>query len=228
MSKQEKQAAEHDDQNTPSEMMTPEQYVESLYAQDPDLERVARSIQSLGMHDISVAPAYGRLLTLLVSMCGAKQALEIGALAGYSGICIARGLAPGGRLVSLEREPKLAELAGNNLAEAGLGDKVEYRVGEALDGLEQLRQEGASFDFFFIDADKANYIHYLEWAIQLGSPGAIIVGDNALMRGRTVDPRVTAGSVRKMREFNQAIATDPRLESTILPGYDGLCIARIK
>jgi caffeoyl-CoA O-methyltransferase len=224
MSMEEKQG----DGNKPSEIMTAEQYVESLYAADPDLDRVVQAIQSHGMPEISVAPAYGRLLTLLVKLSGAKHALEIGALGGYSGICIARGLAPGGRLISLERDPGFAELAKRNLTEAGLGEQVEYRIGEALDGLEQLQKEGATFDFFFIDADKANYIHYLEWGIKLGHSGAVIVGDNALMRGRTVDPKVSAGSVRKMREFNQAIATDPRLESTILPGYDGLCIARIR
>jgi caffeoyl-CoA O-methyltransferase len=210
------------------EHVTAEQYVESLYPADADLERVIRSIHESGMPEISVAPAYGRLLTLLVRLSGAANALEIGALGGYSGICIARGLPSGGRLVSLELDPRFAELARNNLMSAGLGERVEYRIGEALNELEQLEKEGARFDFFFIDADKANYIHYLEWAIRIGNPGALIIGDNALMRGRTVDPTVTANGVRKMREFNEAIATDIRLESTILPGYDGLCIARLK
>jgi caffeoyl-CoA O-methyltransferase len=210
------------------EHVTAEQYVESLYPADAELERVIQSIRESGMPEISVAPAYGRLLTLLVKLSGATNALEIGALGGYSGICIARGLPSGGRLVSLELDPRFAELASNNLVSAGLGERVEYRIGEALNGLEQLEKEGARFDFFFIDADKANYIHYLEWAIRLGNPGALIIGDNALMRGRTVDPTVTANGVRKMREFNEAIAADSRLESTILPGYDGLCIARVK
>lgn len=207
-----------------------EKYTEALYERERDeaLERVRASIQALDMRDISVKPGYGRLLTLLAATSGATNALEIGALGGYSGICIARGLAPGGRLTSLELKAEFASLARRNLTEAGFGDAVEYRVGEALDSLRALADEGRTFDFFFIDADKGNYPNYLEWAMQLGRPGAIIVGDNTLSRGRVADENAASPSVQAMRAFNERIATDSRLMSVILPAYDGLAIARIR
>lgn len=211
-----------------SEALTAEQYAESLYAGDADLQRVVEGIRAKGMPEISIAPGYGRLLTLLVRMNGAKRVLEIGALGGYSGICLARGLGELGKLVSLELKEEFAAVARQHVTEAGLGDKVEYRIGEALDSLDVLEQEGARFDLYFIDADKGNYVNYLERAIRLANPGAIIVGDNALMHGRVMDPSVTSNSVQVMRQFNEAIASDPRLESTLLPAYDGLCIARVK
>ena len=114
------------------------------------------------------------------------------------------------------------------MAMAGFGDKVEYRIGEALPHLQQLQEEGARFDFFFIDADKGNYPEYLELAIGLSNPGALIAGDNLFLRGRTLSPASQGNSATKVRRFNELIATDPRLESSILPAYDGLAIARVK
>ncbi|MEF3305461.1 O-methyltransferase [Paenibacillus sp. GYB003] len=207
---------------------TADRYVESLYEADGDLERVAESIRERGMPEISVAPGYGRLLTMLVRLSGAKRVLEIGALGGYSGICLARGLGADGKLVSLELKEEFAAVARANVERAGFGGKVEYRIGEALASLERLKDEGAAFDFFFIDADKGNYVNYLDFAIRLANPGALILGDNALLHGKTFDPGANGESARVMREFNRRIATDPRLESTILPAYDGLCIARVK
>ncbi len=206
-----------------------ERYADALFEgkADPDLERVRASIEARNMRDISVKPGYGRLLTLLASASNAAAILEIGALAGYSGICLARGLRPGGKLTSLELMPEYAELARSNLAAAGFGDAAEYRVGEALTSLEALEAEGRTFDFFFIDADKGNYPNYLEWALKLGRPGAIIVGDNTLLKGRIVEEQSTSPSVRAMRVFNERIATDPRLQGVVLPAYDGLSIARI-
>jgi caffeoyl-CoA O-methyltransferase len=205
-----------------------EAYIESLYAADPELEQVRQSLREHGVHDISVAPGYGRLLTLLVRMSGARNIIEIGALGGYSGICLARGLPENGKLLSLELKQEFADLARSNLVNAGLGGKVEYRVGEALAHLRQLEQEEARFDFFFIDADKGNYVNYLELAIRLSNPGAIIAGDNTFLRGRTLDADDNGSSARKIRLFNELIASDPRLESTILPAYDGLALARVK
>ncbi|MDD9265726.1 O-methyltransferase [Paenibacillus sp. MAHUQ-63] len=208
--------------------LTPESYMESLYEHDPVLERVQEVIRANNMPEISIAPGYGRLLTMLVKMIGAGQVLEIGALGGYSGICLARGLKAGGRLVSLELKQEFADVAKSNVAEAGLGELVEYRIGEALHHLKELLAQGERFDFFFIDADKVNYPNYLELAIQLANPGAMIAGDNTLMRGKVVDAAQTKASVQAMRSFNKLIATDPRLESTILPAYDGLALARVK
>ncbi|MFD0678097.1 MULTISPECIES: O-methyltransferase [unclassified Paenibacillus] len=210
------------------EKLTAEQYVESLLEQDEQLISVKESIRAKGMPEISIAAGYGKLLTLLVKMNGAKNILEIGALGGYSGICLARGLGEGGKLISLELKQEYADAAHQNLREAGLGDKVEYRIGEALNNLEQLDAEGQRFDIFFIDADKGNYPNYLEWAIKLANPGAVIIGDNTLMHGRSMDPKEKGNAVTKMRLFNEGIAGDPRLEGVILPAYDGLAIARVR
>ncbi|MEW9698478.1 O-methyltransferase [Paenibacillus sp. SI8] len=210
------------------ELITAESYMEGLYEEDEVLEKVKAGIRSHNMPEISIAPGYGRLLTMLVKMIGAKQVLEIGALGGYSGICLARGLKQGGRLISLELKQEFADVAKHYVTEAGLGDCVEYRIGEALEHLKLLHEQGERFDFFFIDADKVNYPNYLEYAIQLANPGALIAGDNTLMRGKVVDAQQNKTSVQAMRKFNSLIASDPRLESTILPAYDGLALARVK
>ncbi|MCR8643865.1 O-methyltransferase [Paenibacillus sp. N1-5-1-14] len=208
-------------------IQSPEAYLSELYAPDQDLLMIQANIVANNMPSISVAPAYGRLLTMFIKMIQAKDVLEIGALGGYSGACLCRGLPEDGRLVSLEIRPEFAELAHSNLQKLGFGQHVEYRIGEALDSLAKLKEEGRTFDFFFIDADKVNYPNYLEHAIELANPGAIIVGDNILMHGRTNDSSITKKSVEAMRAFNRQIATDPRLESTTLPAFDGLAIARV-
>jgi caffeoyl-CoA O-methyltransferase len=204
-----------------------EKYIDSLYKEDKELLRVIQQIEKENMPQISIASGYGRLLTLLVKMSKAKRILEIGALGGYSGICLARGLESEGTLLSLELKSEFADVAKKNLEAAGLSDKVHYRIGDAKETLQQLKEEGEQFDFFFIDADKSGYPYYLEAAIQISTPGAIIVGDNTLMHGKISDSQQQSTSVRAMREFNQMIAEDPRLDSTILPAYDGLAIARV-
>lgn len=209
-------------------MITPEQYGDELFAKDEILARVTESIKEHGIQDVSIAPGYGRLLTLLAKLAGAKQALEIGALGGYSGICLARGLGEEGRLVSLEISEDNAKLAGSNMEMAGYGQVAEYMVGPALDSLEILKQRGERFDFFLIDADKGNYPAYLEYAISLAKPGALIAGDNTLLRGRTLNPDKNGPSVLAMRRFNERIAADERLISTMLPAYDGLALALVK
>ncbi|MFC4099928.1 O-methyltransferase [Paenibacillus xanthanilyticus] len=203
-------------------------YVHELLGGDADLERVIESIKALGMPEISVAPGYGRMLTMLVRLSGAKQALEIGALGGYSGICLARGLGEDGRLTSLELLPHFADAARSNMEAAGFGERVEYRVGDAKDNLAKLAEEGRRFDFFFIDADKEGYPVYLDWALALANPGAVIVGDNTLLRGRVWNPEKNGPSVAAMRAFNERMLSDERLTGTILPGYDGLTVAMVK
>ncbi|RKP55097.1 O-methyltransferase [Cohnella endophytica] len=207
---------------------TADQYFDSLYEADLDLERVQDRIREAGMPEISVAPGYGRLLTLLVSTSKARSALEIGALGGYSGICLARGLPEDGKLLSLELKQPYADMAKENLVAAGLGNKVEYLVGDASASLERLLDEGARFDFFFIDADKENYPNYLEACIRLGNEGAIIAADNTLLRGRTLDHFKQGPSVQAIRHFNRLIAQDSRLFGVHLPTYDGLALAQIK
>lgn len=207
--------------------MTPETYFDSLFPIDDELETVKENIRKSGMPEISIAPGYGRLLTMLVKMSNAKSVLEIGALGGYSGICLARGLPSGGRLVSLELREDYAEMARSNLSAAGFGDRVEYKIGDAKKSLELLEREDATFDFFFIDADKENYMLYLDWCIRLANDGAIIAADNTLLRGRVVNMDKQGPSVQAMREFNRRIARDPHLMGVHLPAYDGLALAKV-
>lgn len=209
-------------------LTTPDDYVNQLYPEDDELKQVLQAIREKGMPEVSVAPAYGRLLTLLVQTSGAQSILEIGALGGYSGICLCRGLPADGRLTSLELKEEYAQLAGSHLDKAGFKDRVEYRIGPAADSLAELKREGKTFDFFFIDADKENYPLYLDYAIELANPGALIAGDNCFLRGRTLNSDKNGPSVQAVRRFNERIATDDRLVSTLLPAYDGLILARVK
>lgn len=204
------------------------EYIQSIYPQDEMLEKVRAGIIEQGMPEISISAGFGRLLSMLVKLSGAKQVLEIGALGGYSGICLARELAKDGKLVSLELKQEYADVAKKHLTEAGLGDLVEYRIGDAKDSLVLLEKEERKFDFFFIDADKENYPLYLEWALKLGNPGAIIAADNTLMRGRTYDESIDSPTVQAVRRFNEQLAQDDRLQSTLLPAFDGISLAMIK
>ncbi|MFD2333692.1 O-methyltransferase [Cohnella sp. GCM10020058] len=208
--------------------VSPEAYLDGLFEEDADLVRVSESIRERGMPDISVAPGYGRLLTMLVAAARCKAVLEIGALAGYSGICLARGLTEGGKLTSLELKPEYAELATANIAAAGYGDSAEMIVGDALVSLDKLMASGRRFDFFFIDADKENYPNYLERAIGLAAPGALIAADNTLLRGRTLNDAKQGPAVQAVRDFNRRLATDPRLLGTHLPSYDGLALFMVR
>ncbi|MCL5116877.1 MAG: O-methyltransferase [Firmicutes bacterium] len=159
-------------------------------------------------------------------MTHSKSILEIGALGGYSGVWLARGLPEGGRLTSLELRPDYRDVAEANLRRAGLADRVSYRVGPAADSLEALRADGARFDFFFIDADKDNYPLYLDYALALAEPGALITADNTLQGGRVFDPKAQSSAVEAIRRFNQRVAEHPELTSLLLPIGDGLTVAR--
>jgi predicted O-methyltransferase YrrM len=209
-------------------MQNQEEYSEQLYTEDELLLQVKQAITANGMPEVSIAPGYGRLLTMLVALSRSSRILEIGALGGYSGICLCRGLTQGGQLTSLELKAEYAKLAHSHLQQAGFGDAVEYSIGPALDSLKLLEAQSRKFDFFFIDADKENYPNYLEYAIRLASPGAIIAGDNIFLRGRTLNTDKNGPAVQAMRRFNEMIAGDARLTSTLLPAYDGLALAMVK
>src|SRR5690606_41626681 len=169
-------------------MWNAEEYVERLLGEDAELAAAAAGIREAGMPDISIAPSYGRLLTVLASLAGTRAALAIGALGGISGICIARGLPADGKLTSLELRQDYADVAHRHLAAAGYGDRVEYRIGDARETLARLEAEGRRFGLFFIDADKEGYPDYLDYALRLAEPGAVIAADNTLLRGRVGDP----------------------------------------
>jgi caffeoyl-CoA O-methyltransferase len=205
-------------------------YIDSLFGyQDELLEEVLSSIKENGMPSISVSSSSGKLLSMLVSISGAKNVLEIGALGGYSGICMARGFGSQGKLTSLELEEKYAQLAHSNLAKAGFGDQVSYLAGPALDSLEKLVNENNQFDFFFIDADKGNYENYLKFCVELAEPGALIVADNVLAGGSVADPDVPSKhSTEAMKKFNEAVSKHTQLESILIPIGDGVMVSRVK
>lgn len=202
-----------------------------LLGTDEALAAALADSAAAGLPDIAVSAAHGRLLTLLARATGARRILEIGTLGGYSAICLARGLHPGGRLVTLELQPAHADVARANIARAGLAGQVTVRVGPAAESLVHLADEGAApFDLVFIDADKAGYVTYLEGALRLSRPGTLIIADNVVRRGRVIDPDSDDVNVQGVRRFNEALAADPRLSATILQtvgvkGYDGLALA---
>ncbi|WP_432563833.1 O-methyltransferase [Kineococcus sp. SYSU DK003] len=205
----------------------------TLLPEDETLETVLDENQAAGLPAIDVSPLQGGLLSLLVRLSGARTVLEIGTLGGYSTIHLARALPAGGRVVSLEFDPRHAEVARRNVERAGFADVVDIRVGAALDTLPVLQAEGAGpFDLVFIDADKPNNPHYLEWALRLTRSGSLIVGDNVVRAGRVAqdgsDPAI-AGT----RAFLTALGEDPRLEVTALQtvgskGWDGFALALVR
>ena len=205
-------------------------YIDAVFnTQDPLLEGVVTSILENGMPSISVSPSSGKLLTMLVSISKAKKVLEIGALGGYSGICLARGFGSEGTLTSLELEEHYAELAHRNLTKAGFGEQVSYLTGPALDSLEKLIEDNKKFDFFFIDADKENYENYLNACLQLAEPGALIISDNVLAAGSVVDAVAEPKRYTEvMKKYNEMVANHPRLESLLIPIGDGMTISRVK
>ncbi len=160
-----------------------------LIGEDPALEQALSDSSAAGLPPIAVTPAQGKLLELLARVQGARTILELGTLGGYSTIWLARALPADGRLVTLEAEPRYAEVARVSIARAGLRDVVEIRVGPALETLPELAAEGAGpFDLIFIDADKGNYPGYFYWALKLSRPGTVIIGDNVVRDGAILDP----------------------------------------
>ena len=188
------------------------------------------SAKQAGLPEIQISPIQGKFLQLLAVACNARKILEIGSLGGYSGIWLARALPPEGRFITLEINPVHAEVVRGSFARAGISDRAEVRVGKALDLLPRLEDE-APFDLVFIDADKQPYPQYLEWALRLTRPGSIIVADNCIRGGRGFGDPMDEGS-EGVFEYNQRIASDPRLISLTLAmddGYtDGFAIAVVR
>lgn len=203
------------------------EYVRSLYATEDDVLRgIGPSATAAGVPSIAIGPDEGRFLQLIGLAIGARRALEIGTLAGYSGVWIARGLAPDGLLVTVEADPRHAEVAGETFRRAGLASRTDIRVGPALQVLPTLASE-PPFDLVFIDAAKDEYPDYLDWALKLTRPGAVIAAHNVFRRGEVVAPS-TDPLVESTREFNRRLADDPRLASTLLPLRDGLSFSIVR
>jgi caffeoyl-CoA O-methyltransferase len=206
-------------------------YVQKLFVhEDNALQRSREEARAEGLPGIEVPGELGVLLGILARAVGARKILEVGTLGGYSGTWLARALSPGGKLITLEVNPRHAEVARHTFEQAGVADRVEIRTGPALETLPDLRSE-APFDLIFIDADKDNYPAYLDWAIALARPGALIVADNVLLGRRVLaDPSPDAG-VAGIQEFNRRAAQHPQLTALILSmrdGRDGILIAVVQ
>jgi predicted O-methyltransferase YrrM len=210
-----------------------ERYLDgSLLHPDPVLDAALRAGSEAGMPQIQVTPSQGKLLYLLARSMGARRVLEVGTLAGYSAIWLGRAVAPEGRVVSLEADPRHAEVARANLSMAGLESVVEVRAGLGVDLLAALAAERTDpFDFVFVDADKAHNAEYVQGALRLSRPGTVIVVDNVVRGGRIIGerPDVDAAGVRRMIEY---LAGEPRLEGTAIQtvgskGYDGFVLLRV-
>jgi predicted O-methyltransferase YrrM len=204
-----------------------------LVSADPALDEALAASAAAGLPAINVSPVQGKLLHLLAQAIGARNVLEIGTLGGYSTIWLARALPDGGRLISLEADPRHAEVARANIARAGLDTRVEVRLGMALNLLPELAAEGGPpFDFVFIDADKPNNAVYFDWALRLSRIGSIIVVDNVVRGGDVIALASDSPTVQGVRRFLERLAAEPRVSATAIQtvgskGYDGFAIALV-
>ncbi|WP_088344466.1 MULTISPECIES: O-methyltransferase [Rhodomicrobium] len=216
-------------EKTPNEV---DRYLaESLRLGDPALDAALAANEAAHLPAIDVSPLQGQLLNLLARMIGARRILEIGTLGGYSTICLARAVGKQGRVITLEAEPAHAAVAKSNIANAGLADAVDLRIGFAIDLLPALTAE-APFDLIFLDADKPSMPDYLTWALKLSRPGTVIVGDNVVRQGEVANPDSIDPSVQGVQRFLKMIGENPRLSATALQtvggkGWDGLAIALV-
>lgn len=204
-----------------------------LVPADAALDAALEASAAADLPAINVAPNQGKLLHLLARIQGARTILEIGTLGGYSTIWLARALPPGGRLITLESNPKHAEVARANLHRAGLADVVDVRLGRALETLPALAAEGRGpFDLIFIDADKPSNPDYFVWALKLSRRGSVIVVDNVVRKGAVADPESADPNVQGARRLAELLAVEPRVSATAIQtvgskGYDGFAIALV-
>ena len=197
-------------------------YLRARYWQEDDLLRALREDLERRGPTIQVSPETGRLLALLVRAAGAARVLEVGTLFGYSGVWIARELAEGGHLDTLELSDVHADAAEAWFAEAGLAHRVTVHRGAALDTLTGL---GGPYDAVFLDAAKAEYVAYAEHAARLLRPGGMLLADNVIWSGRVGDPTVTDADTEGIRRFHDLITDDPIWDSTVVPVGDGVSIS---
>lgn len=220
-------------------MTTPEHWsavddylAENYLSADPILEAALAASAEADLPAINVAPHQGKFLATLAQSIGTRHLLEIGTLGAYSTIWLGRILPADGRLITLEASPKHAEVARANLERAGLTDKVEIRLGPALETLPQLAAEGHIFDFVFIDADKPNTPAYFEWALKLTRRGGLIITDNVIRKGAIIETDSDDPNVRGMREFHALLGRQTQVTSSTLQtvghkGYDGFTMSLV-
>jgi predicted O-methyltransferase YrrM len=212
-----------------------DRYITDLLApEDRPLEAALEAAEKAGMPPINVAPNMGKMLQILAKAAGARKILEIGTLAGYSTIWLARALPAGGRLITLELNPQHAEVARANLARAGLEQVVELRLGPAIESLAQLTAEKLGpFDLIFIDADKEAYTEYFDWSLKLSRRGTLIIADNVVRKGAVADPTTRDPMVLGIRRFNERLAAEKRVSATAIQtvgskGYDGFALISVE
>jgi caffeoyl-CoA O-methyltransferase len=211
-----------------------DKYIGDLFPQDEALTSAEQSHKLENIPSINVSPNLGKLLHLFAKLTNAKKILEVGTLAGYSTIWMAKALPEDGRLITLELDPHHAEVAGKNIDRAGLSSKVEIRVGKAIELLPQLVDEKAGpFDMIFIDADKPPYAVYFEWSLKLSRPGTLIIADNVIRDGKVLDPNHNDPMAKGAQRFNRTLAANNKVTATILQTigvkeYDGMAIAVVK
>jgi predicted O-methyltransferase YrrM len=198
---------------------------------DPVLSAALEASDAAGLPKIAISAQQGKFLSLLAAAVGARRILEIGTLGGFSTIWLARGAGPDGRVITLEYEPKHAEVARANLDRAGVGDRVEILVGAALDSLPKIT--GGPFDLVFIDADKENNPGYLEWAVKLTRPGSVVIVDNVIREGSILSPETGDAVVRGTRRALEIMGEHPQLDTAVLQTvgakhWDGLAFALVK
>jgi predicted O-methyltransferase YrrM len=202
----------------------------TVVGDDPALAAAVQSSDAAGLPQIAVSAQQGKFLCLLAGAIRARSILEIGTLGGYSTIWLARGAGPQGRVVTLEYEPRHAEVARANLERANVADRVEVIVGAALDTLPTVT--AGPFDLVFIDADKENNVAYLQWAVRLARPGAVIVLDNVIREGQILSPASDDARVRASRQALQVMGEHPRLDTAVIQtvgakGWDGFALATV-
>jgi predicted O-methyltransferase YrrM len=209
-------------------------YLSDLFVgHDDALDAALAASHAAGLPDIHVSPNEGKLLHLLARIHRATKILEIGTLGGYSSIWMASALPADGKLVTLEYDPKHAEIARGNITRAGLARIVDIRVGRAIETLPKLHAAGEGpFDLIFLDADKPSNPQYLEWSLKLSRPGTVIVADNVVRSGAVLDTASEDASVVGIRRFNQMFAQDKRIVATAVQtvgckGYDGFAIGLV-
>jgi len=212
-----------------------DEFVEATLARDDEALRGAvEAAAAAGMRPIQVSAAQGRLLTILARLVTARTILEFGTLGGYSTILLARGLEPGGRIYTLEVDPKHAEVARGSIERAGFGDVVDLRVGPALGSLPGLEADGAGpFDLVFVDADKPSTPDYVAWSLERTRPGGLIVADNVVRDGRLAEADSGDEAIEAQRRLHEELSREPRVEATTIQtvgvkGYDGFTIIRVK
>ena len=204
-----------------------------LIPQDSTLEQALAAAAAAKLPAIQVSSVQGKFLHMLALIMGARNILEIGTLGGYSTIWMARALPEGGRVITLEADPKHADVARKNFALAAVENKVELRLGKALDTLPQVAAEGLGpFDMFFIDANKSNMPEYFEWSLKLARKGSVIIADNVVREGAILDAKSKDADIQGIRRFLEMVGKEKRVSGTALQtvstkNYDGFAVVLV-